>query len=85
MPILLRIPHHYTKKLPPQHKIHIHSMISDFNIVENVLCRMNAGLIVYETTRALASYLEWILKESEVCLYTPFLLLKTFLICIVSV
>ena len=66
MPILLRIPRHYTRKLLPHDKIHIHSMVSDFNVVDCVLCRMDAGLIAYETTRALASYLEWILAESEV-------------------
>ncbi|KAF5322516.1 hypothetical protein D9619_000187 [Psilocybe cf. subviscida] len=65
IPILLRMPRYYTRKLLPNHKIHIHSMISDFNVVESVLSRMHAGLVAYETTRALASYIEWVLTESE--------------------
>lgn len=66
MPILLRVPQHYTTTLLPDHKLCTYAIIANFDIVDTVLCRMKARLISYETTRALASYLEWILRESEV-------------------
>lgn len=66
IPALLTIPRHYAKKISPQHKIHIHSMLSNFNVIENVLSRMHTGLLTAEMIAALGSYLEWILTESEV-------------------
>lgn len=63
--VLLMIPDFYASKLPPQHKIHIHLMISHFNVVEIVLSRMHVDLITAATPRPLGTYLEWILTESS--------------------
>lgn len=71
MPVLLTIPWYYAEKFTPQHKIRIYSMLSDFNLVENVLSRMYTGILSHKATRLIASYFNWILTESEVSL--PFL------------
>lgn len=73
MPTLLTLPQHYTDRLPRQHKIHILQMLSDFDIVEAVVSRMSVGVIAYDTNKALASYLVWILTEVEV---SPLLILR---------
>ncbi|KAF5322636.1 hypothetical protein D9619_000212 [Psilocybe cf. subviscida] len=64
MPALLAIPRHYAKASSPQHKIHVYSAVSDFNVVKNVLSRIPEGPIAYDAIRAIGSYLEWILTES---------------------
>ncbi|KAF5322635.1 hypothetical protein D9619_000213 [Psilocybe cf. subviscida] len=65
IPVLLEIPPYYTKRLPAQHRIHVHSMISNFDVVKTVLSRIHVGLLSHRTTMNLTSYLDWILTESE--------------------
>ncbi|KAF5322284.1 hypothetical protein D9619_000176 [Psilocybe cf. subviscida] len=43
----------------------IYSLVSNFNVVETVLCKIDADLIDDELASALKSYIDWLLEESE--------------------
>lgn len=63
------LPCYFALKLPEDDKIHLHSAVSDFNIVDNVLRRISVDYIKYETVRSIAEFLEWILMESDVSFF----------------
>lgn len=66
LPILFMLPCYFAAKLPINDKVHLHAAISDLNIVDDILCRINVDYIKYETARSLAAFMEWILVESDV-------------------
>lgn len=67
MPILIGIPLYYEGILPSDQKIQIHSLVSEFNIVEAVLRKISLDFLNELSLRGLALYLEWILALSKVC------------------
>jgi hypothetical protein len=60
------LPCYFAAKMPINDKIHLFTAISDFNIVDNVLCKISVDYIKHETARSLATYLEWVVMESDV-------------------
>lgn len=70
MSLLMKIPLHYANMLPSNQRFHIYSLVSNFDIVESVLCKIGADFI--ETSglaSTLNSYLKWVLEESKVWHY----------------
>jgi hypothetical protein len=67
MPILIEIPSYYANVLPPDQKIQIHSLITNFNVVETVLCKISLDFLNRLSVIRLASYLELVLTLSKVC------------------
>jgi hypothetical protein len=72
MPILIGIPVYYANILPSDQKFRVHSLVANFNVVETVLCKTSVYFLIRLSVKGLASYLEWVLKLSEVrrCLST---------------
>lgn len=54
--------------LPSYQKSQIYSLISNFNVVHTVLCQAEANARFFdgETSRNLATYLNWVLADSDV-------------------
>ncbi|KAF5327842.1 hypothetical protein D9619_004965 [Psilocybe cf. subviscida] len=70
MAILIAIPPHYANMLPPDQKFRIYSLVSNFDIVETVLCKIDTVFIeTGYSALALNNYVKWVLEESKVCRY----------------
>lgn len=69
----LKIPPHYVERLLPHEKTQIHSIISGFSFLEDMLCQLgnqsaDMFVVTVQIVAGIGSYLEWTLKELKVCL-----------------
>lgn len=65
--LLMTIPHHYANMLSPDQRSHIYSLVSGFNLVESVLCKIDIDFIESDDlARDFNAYLKWVLEESMV-------------------
>lgn len=72
MPVLIAIPPHYAKMLQSDQEFRIYSLVSNFNIVEAVLCKIDPEFIAADgLVQVLNFYLAWVLEESKVWRYLP--------------
>ncbi|KAF5321145.1 hypothetical protein D9619_000157 [Psilocybe cf. subviscida] len=64
---LITILTHYLGHMPDgDEAFHIYSLLSNFNIVETMLCKIGVDLIkASDSSFALTGYLKWVLEESE--------------------
>lgn len=64
---LMSIFYRYPSNLPSDERFHVHSLVSNFNIVDAVLCKIDKYYIESGNSAvALSKYLRWVLAESEV-------------------